>query len=323
MSAQALRAGAAASAPLTAEDAPGIPQALQWQPLRTIEFSDRAAIAKARDAGEPVIIDGLAQDWPALARWTPEHLAERYGDREVPVYDASFGEPGARYMGSIDRMPFAQFLRATQIEGRDLRMFLYNLAQQIPALLNDVHLPSMGLRFSRRFVFSFFGCQGSTTPLHYDIDMADVCHTVIRGRRRIRLFAPTDAAALYRHPCTVRSYVNLDRPDLDRYPALAHARGFEAVLAPGQTLYMPAGWWHEFHYLDAGIGVSLRAAPSRWRDRVRSVGQLAITMPLDRLANRIAPDRWFAWKTAAADRAAARFAASAPRSNGTPGQADR
>ena len=40
----------------------------------------------------------------------------------------------------------------------------------------------------------------------------DVLHTVILGRRRIRLFAPDESAALYRHPCTVRSYVDLDAP---------------------------------------------------------------------------------------------------------------
>mgnify|MGYP000267498947 CR=1 FL=1 len=185
-------------------------------------------------------------------------------------------------------------------------MFLYNLSQQIPQLLDDVRLPEVGLRFSRRFVFSFFGCVGSTTPLHNDIDMGDVLHTVIRGRRRVRLFAPQDSALLYRHPCTVRSYVDLDTPDLARFPALAHARGYEVILEAGQTLYMPAGWWHEFHYLEAGIGVSLRAPSPRWGDRLAGAGKLLLASPLDRAANRIAPQRWYRWKGRTAERIAAR-----------------
>lgn len=277
--------------------------AFAWRPLSTAASGPalRDAIATRR----AVVVNDFAADWPALERWTPGHLAARHGDRTVRVYDASFGAPGRNYMGSVATMSFAAFLEETQVRGRDLRMFLYNLSRQLPELLDDVRLPDVGLRFSRRFVFSFFGCRGSTTPLHYDIDGADVLHTVIRGRRRIRLFAPEASAALYRHPCTVRSYVDLDEPDLHRFPALAHAGGFEVVLEPGQTLYMPAGWWHEFHYLDAGMGVSLRAPSPRWRDRAQGLFALLAASPVDRIANRCAPQRWYAWKSRRATQRAA------------------
>jgi len=269
---------------------------ITWLSLPVVPMDDGRALRRAIRARRPVVIPDLAADWPALRAWTPEALCRRHGSKTVRVYDASFGAPGRNYMGSIDRMPFAEFLEATQTQGRDLRMFLYNLARQIPELLDDIRLPDVGLHFSRRFVFSFFGCRGSTTPLHFDIDMGDVLHTAVRGRRRIRLFAPAASPGLYRHPCTVRSYVDLDRPDLQRFPALAALEGYEVILEPGQTLYMPAGWWHEFHYLDAGIGVSLRAPSPRWADRVAGLRNLLLASPLDRLANRLAPERWYAWK---------------------------
>lgn len=292
-------------------DTSGHRSALRWHSLDAVAYADGSALRRAIRARSPLVVTDLAEDWPALERWTPERLSARYGDRSVKVYDASFGAPGQDYMASIDTMAFADFLEQTQARGRDLRMFLYNLSSRIPELLDDVYLPDVGLQFSRRFVFSFLGCAGSTTPLHYDIDMGDVLHTVIRGRRRVRLFPPEAAAALYRHPCTVRSYVNLDAPDLDRFPALAFARGYEVVLQPGQTLYMPGGWWHEFHYLEAGMGVSLRSPPLLWTDRVRGVLNLLVTSPVDRLANRCAPQAWYRWKTRRADRIAAHYAASA------------
>jgi hypothetical protein len=293
---------------------------LSWNPLARVEVATGEALRRAIDTRTPVIVTDLARDWPALERWSPERLAQRYGDRVVHVYDASFGAPGRGYMGSIDTMRFADFLHETQTRGRDLRMFLYNLSRQIPELLDNVRLPSVGLRFSRRFVFSFFGCKGSTTPLHYDIDMGDVLHTVIRGRRRIRLFSPEDATLLYRHPFTVRSYVDLDTPDLRRFPALAKARGYEVTLEPGETLYMPAGWWHEFHYLDAGMGVSLRAAPQHMANRLRGAVNLLLASPADRIANRIAPQRWYRWKTQRADRLAAERLAASKATNGSQGQ---
>jgi hypothetical protein len=242
------------------------------------------------------LITDLASSWPVLERWTPEHLSTQYGHKQVRVYDASFGTPGDNYMGSIASMSFAEFLEQTLREGMDLRMFLYNIGRQIPELLDDVVFPGVGLHFSRRFVYTFFGCAGSTTPLHYDIDMGYVLHTAIHGRRRVRLFGPDQSQALYQHPFTVRSYVNLDEPDLAEHPALPHASGYEVIIEPGQTLFMPAGYWHEFPSLAAGFGMSLRAGSPRFRDRAVGAANLLVLSPIDRLANKIATTRWFDWK---------------------------
>lgn len=254
----------------------------------------------------PAVVDGFLSLSPRLGRWTPELLAERYGERAVRVYDASFGEPGRNYMGSISSMTFANFLNELFGSGRDLRMFLHNVRTGFPEMLEDVVFPDVGLRFSRNFVYSFFGCRGATTPLHYDIDMGCVLHVVLHGRRRIRLFPPDQARCLYRHPFTVRSYVDLDRPDLEAHPALREARGVEVVLEPGQTLFMPAGYWHEFHYLEPGFGLSLRASSPRLADRLAGALNLLLLSPTDRLMNKISPNAWFEWKQSlACGRAAA------------------
>jgi len=255
-----------------------------------------AGLAACLEQGQPAVIEDFAAAWPALQRWSPHRLSRRVGDRMVRVYDASFGEPGRNYMGSVDAMPFSRFLDQVLDQGRDLRMFLYNISRQVPELLDDIDFPDIGLKFSRRFVFTFFGCRGSTTPLHYDIDMGQVFHTVIRGRRRVRLFAPDQSRALYRHPFTVRSYVDLDVPDFLTWPGLAHARGHELVLEPGQTLFMPPAGGHEFHYLEPGIGVSLRTPAPRIGSRLRGAVNLLAISPIDRLANRALGRRWFAWK---------------------------
>jgi len=275
-------------------------------PLRRLSIAgdDGAELRRCVQRGEPAVIDDFAASWPALQRWAPEALAERVGDRTVRVYDASFGEPGRNYMRNVDSMPFARYLQQVLEQGRDLRMFLYNISRQVPELLDDIEFPLIGQRFSRKFVFTFFGCKGSTTPLHYDIDMGQVFHTVIRGRRRVRLFAPDQSRALYQHPFTVRSYVDLDDPDPAAWPALTRAEGHEVVLQPGQTLYMPPGWWHEFHYLDAGIGVSLRAPGRGIGQHVQGLANLLLLSPIDRVANRVAGRRWFAWKRERARRRA-------------------
>lgn len=245
---------------------------------------------------KPLVVSDLAADWPALNRWTPQWLSANYGDKPVRVYDASFGEPGKNYMGSVGSMSFAEYLDETLVQGKDLRMFLYNIGQHIPELLDDVVFPEVGLKFSRNFVFTFFGCKDAVTPLHFDIDMGYVFYTAVYGRRRIRLFAPDQARSLYHHPFTVRSYANLDTPDLSQHPGLKSAHGYEIVLEPGQTLCMPPGYWHEFCYLDAGFGISLRASSARLSDKLRGAANLLALSPIDRLGNKLGGKRWFHWK---------------------------
>ncbi len=272
--------------------------ALLQDRIERISFAlDGAAALQHHIASHtPVVISDLAANWPALQKWTPAYLSEHYGSNVVRVYNASFGKPGEHYMASIDSINFSEFLQKTLGEGQDLRMFLYNISQRIPELLKDVPFPEVGLRFSKNFVFTFFGCQGAVTPLHYDIDMGHVFYTAVLGRRRIRWFQPDQSVKLYQHPFTVRSYVDLDAPDFDQFPAFAGAHGGELVLAPGETLFLPSGFWHEFNYLDAGFGISLRAASTSWNDRLRGFANLLTLSPIDRLGNKVAGQRWFDWK---------------------------
>ena len=43
----------------------------------------------------------------------------------------------------------------------------------------------------------------------------------------------------------VMSPVDIQDPDLDRFPRFAEARRVECSLKPGDVLFMPAFWWHE------------------------------------------------------------------------------
>ena len=122
-------------------------------PVVSLEHDGQQALRQHIASRSPVLVTDLMASSPALQRWTPEYLSANYGHKLVRVYDASFGEPGKNYMGSVDSMSFADFLHETLGEGRDLRMFLYNIGRQIPELLDDVVLPDVGLRFSRHFVY--------------------------------------------------------------------------------------------------------------------------------------------------------------------------
>lgn len=67
------------------------------------------------------------------------------------------------------------------------------------------------------------------------------------GWKYVRLFAPSETTRLYPHTeglCTNSSRVDFHRPDASAYPLFADAAAQEALLGPGDALFIPRGWWH-------------------------------------------------------------------------------
>ena len=98
------------------------------------------------------------------------------------------------------------------------------------------------------------GQKGNTTPAHYDEQQNLFAQLV--GTKRCVLFSPADFGGLYpfpvHHPCDRQSQVDLYHPDVRRFPGFAHARPLEAVLEPGELLYIPQYWWHHIENLTDG-----------------------------------------------------------------------
>ena len=70
---------------------------------------------------------------------------------------------------------------------------------------------------------------------HFDPD--DGLLAVIQGRKDVRLF-PCDPDPLYPNPLgskgrTVQSQVDIDNPDLDRFPRFADVTGYTVTVLPG------------------------------------------------------------------------------------------
>ena len=90
----------------------------------------------------------------------------------------------------------------------------------------------------------------------------------IEGRKRFVLFNPDQFEDLYPGPLNTRSEsfsrVDLKRPDFKRFPRLADVEYWEAVVWPGDLLFMPAYWWHHVSSQDVSVSVNYW-----WRPDVR------------------------------------------------------
>ena len=223
-----------------------------------------------RPAGEPLVMRGLAAEWPGVA-------AARKGDRAIAEYLLSFGP--ARPVSGIMAPPNegGRFFYNRELTGfnftkhqGELSAFLGELlrvasdpqpnamavqSEIIPELLpgfveaNPMPLvPNVPPRI-------WIGNRIRVAP-HYDLmENIGVC---LAGRRRFTLFPPDQLPNLYPGPFeltpagTPVSMVDPLAPDLDRYPrfaeAWAHAR--QATLEPGDALYIPYAWWHGVEALE-------------------------------------------------------------------------
>jgi len=244
----------------------------------------------------PLVIKDLAKSWPASKKWTPDFFKNQHGNKRVKVYDDSFVAAGKHYMGKLKTIPLSEYISTIMSTSKNLRMFLYNIKSEIPELVDDIIFPTLINGFSRNFIFMFFGCKGSVTQMHFDIDMSHVFHTAMHGKKTVYLFPYEQGKNLHRHPFTCRSYVDVEHPDFERFPGLKYLKGFKVTLEPGETLYIPCGYWHHFVYNESGYSVSLRCNNQTWQGKLLGYYNLLIMSPIDRLMNIVSPQHWFAWK---------------------------
>lgn len=270
---------------------------LQLAPVDVLSVVDRAKFQTDYfQPLRPLVLRGLASDWPALNKWTPEFFRQVHGQKQVKVYDASFVAAGRNYMSGVRSLALGDYVDLISTTEQDLRMFLYNISFEIPELLEDIDFPDLVDGLSRNFVFMFFGCRGSVTQMHFDIDMSHVLHTTIHGKKTVYLFPYEQSANLHRYPFTCRSYVDVARPDFNQFPGLRKLEGYQTTLQAGETLYIPSGYWHHFVYDEAGYSVSLRCSSKTLRGKLQGLHNLAVMSPIDRLMNKISPQAWFEWK---------------------------
>jgi hypothetical protein len=227
-------------------------------------------------AGQPVILKGLARDWPLAA-------AGRQGAAAAIDYIRRFdaGRPVVGYSGPPaigGRFFYTETLQALNFTAERVALgdFLETVAAHLdaeapPALYVgstdlDTYLPGLAAENGLSLPAPAEGCDAplvsiwlgnrTTAATHFDMSNNLACCLV--GRRRFTLFPPEQVGNLYPGPLDptpggqVVSLVDPARPDLAAFPRYAEAAAAAEVaeLEPGDVLFYPALWWHNVEALD-------------------------------------------------------------------------
>ncbi len=246
---------------------------------------------------KPVILRGLWKDYPAYNKWTPDFFKSILGNFEIGVFDGQKETPDRSFKSPHYKMPFGEYIdHITSDSEEDLRLFLFNILKVKPELREDFSFPPLTNLYLRNIPFMFFGSKGAKVRMHQDMDWSNVFLTQLHGRKEVYLFAPEYSKLLYRYPFNVHSPINPEYPDLKNYPAFKYVKGYHCVLEPGDTLFMPSGYWHYIKNLEGGYAINQRALslnPVNW---LRGFINVAFRTHVDELMRSILGDDWFNYK---------------------------
>jgi Cupin-like domain len=237
----------------------------------TFEFTTEQFHKEIVQAGQPIVMRGLVNDWPLAQAGKAgsvsfcEYLKKF--DRGLEM-DTMIGPASIKgrifYNNDLSGLNcrMGQSKLATSLDyilehAKDippplLAMQSIVIPQYLPGLQLENKLSLLDDAVSPRI---WIGGK-ATVAAHYDSAENIAC--CVAGKRHFTLFPPEQVANLYVGPLEFTpagatiSMVDLENPDYEKYPkfkeALASAQ--DAILEPGDAIYIPYLWWHNVRALD-------------------------------------------------------------------------
>ena len=223
----------------------------------------------------PVVVAGLADGWAATPRagsagaWHPDALYKAYRHRKFRVGEDDDGRPV--------KVKLKYFLRYASSNRDDSPLYVFDSmwadSSRVCEILSDYAVPHLfpddlfsAVGESRRppYRWLLLGPCRSGTKLHIDPLATSAWNTLIAGRKRWILFPPdVPGDAVKGRPykkageddeavdyfLTLLPRLKSTRPDLA-------ARCIEFVQEPGETVFVPGGWWHAVLNLEDTIAIT-------------------------------------------------------------------
>eukprot|EP00898_Chlorokybus_atmophyticus_P004325 jgi/Chlat1/4894/Chrsp31S04908 len=222
------------------------------------------AFAAAYDLKQvPVMLTDVAEGWPARTEWTIDKLAANNPDAVFKVSQANGRKVTMRMADYCDYVQ-------TQADEEPLYIFDSRFGEAVPQLLADYSVP-------RVFTEDLFCVLGKRRPAyrwlvigpahsgagwHVDPAMTSAWNTLLKGTKRWALYPPGHIPPAVTVQVDADGDTDIDVPNsltwfLEVYPLLRpEDRPTEVVQHPGETIFVPHGWWHCVLNLDLTIAVT-------------------------------------------------------------------
>ncbi len=212
-------------------------------------------------ASRPVIFAGQATEWPCVKNWDLDTFSLGHGDKDVLLVNAQ-GLTSRQDNSHFEFLTLRELINNIKAGGTKYLRFSPFLENN-PELVQDLNLSWLekmkGPKTFASTYYMFLGGKNNKTLLHTD----QPCNLYVQvyGEKKWTLFSAKDSSLLYpqiSNTAYIKSPVDVDSPDLQKYPLFQYATAYEAVLKPGDILYVPPHTWHFVENLEDTIAVGYR-----------------------------------------------------------------
>ncbi|KAF3445888.1 hypothetical protein FNV43_RR11065 [Rhamnella rubrinervis] len=224
------------------------------------------------DGKKPVLLTGLVDTWPARHTWTTEYLLQNYGDTKFKISQRSSRKTLMKFKDYVSYMKL-------QHDEDPLYIFDDKFGEHAQGLLNDYSVHHLFqedffdvLDRDQRppFRWLIIGPERSGASWHVDPALTSAWNTLLCGRKRWALYPPGRVPlGVTVHVNDEDGDVNIESPTslqwwLDFYPLLPDEdKPIECTQLPGETIFVPSGWWHCVLNLETTIAVTQNFVNSR------------------------------------------------------------
>eukprot|EP00039_Didymoeca_costata_P008155 m.108645 g.108645 ORF g.108645 m.108645 type:complete len:508 (-) comp13973_c0_seq2:928-2451(-) len=213
----------------------------------------------------PLILTDKTASWLSCSRWLPETLEKSLAGKKFEVFD--------EYTEVVE-MEFSSFMSYARNCRDELPLYLFEpeYLEKHPAFGNEYSVPDVfeedlfSLLENERpdYRWVLVGGPRSGAGFHQDPNRTAAWNTVISGRKKWVLFPPSmrppgvhengdvDAESLLQW--FIRYFEEMK--DLRKSDLEIRNRPWECVTKPGETIFIPHGWWHMALNLDICVAVT-------------------------------------------------------------------
>jgi len=220
----------------------------------------------------PLVFTDLAHEWPLFHRATPDYFRRCFGAQPLRVHGRR-----TTLQEVLDRLQHgvAQPYPCRVDVARDLPALLPDItprfAHSVPDRQGSVLMPLYLAAALGTVELSFANAGSRSHYLERDPLARHRWITQLQGEQEITLFAPGEDAFLYPDPDAPwqSSMRRHHAPDAVRYALFRNASAQRVTLAPGETLFVPSGWWHSARSTRFGIALAFdQLGADNWSDFV-------------------------------------------------------